>query len=62
MSGSRRGKSNITSSNMTQSTDGNIKSSRYITVRSNGNNTAVNEEIERLKEEVKRLQIIVAQP
>ena len=47
---------------MTQSTDGNIKSSRYITVRSNGNNTAVNEEIERLKVEVKRLQIIVAQP
>ena len=62
ISGSRRGKSNITNNTMTQSTDGNIKSSRYITVKSNGNNTAVNEEIERLKEEVKRLQIIVAQP
>jgi hypothetical protein len=58
ISGSFRGKSNIRSSTIIRS--GTIM--RGSTVRSNGNNTVVNEEIERLKEEVKRLQIIVAQP
>jgi hypothetical protein len=62
ISSSFRGKSNIKSSTMMQSTEGNIKCSKYSKVKSNGNNTVVNEEIERLKEEVKRLQIIVAQP
>ena len=64
ISGSFMGKSNIRSSNRIRSTKGNIKSSiiQGSTYTSNGSNTASNEEVELLKEEIKRLQIIVAQP
>jgi competence protein ComGC len=64
ISGSFMGKSNIRSSSRILSTKGNIKSSiiQGSTYTSNGSNTASNEEVELLKEEIKRLQIIVAQP